>query len=90
MRLIDSCITQLKAQGHSWTCNESDEEEEEVMPRFFQELGKTPAPSDPKVPQSYIKRELNANLLAMKFTMQHVIHKEYSSICVVIFNARKF
>jgi len=30
MRLIDSCITQLKAQGPSRTCNESKEEEEEV------------------------------------------------------------
>ena len=27
-RLIDSCITQLKAQGSSRTCNESKEEEE--------------------------------------------------------------
>ena len=25
LRLIDSCITQLKAQGHSRTCNESKE-----------------------------------------------------------------
>ena len=29
LRLIDSCITQLKAQGNSRTCNESKEEEEE-------------------------------------------------------------
>ena len=29
VRLIDSCITQLKAQGPSRTCNESREEEEE-------------------------------------------------------------
>ena len=29
MRLIDSCITQLEAQGPSRTCNESKEEEEE-------------------------------------------------------------
>ena len=29
LRLIDSCITQLKAQGPSRTCNESNEEEEE-------------------------------------------------------------
>jgi len=26
LRLIDSCITQLKAQGPSRTCNESEEE----------------------------------------------------------------
>ena len=29
LRLIDSCITQLKAQGTSRTCNESKAEEEE-------------------------------------------------------------
>ena len=29
LRLIDFCITQLKAQGPSTTCNESKEEEEE-------------------------------------------------------------
>jgi len=28
LRLIDSCITQLEAQGPSRTCNESQEEEE--------------------------------------------------------------
>ena len=28
VRLIDSCITQLKAQGPSRTCNESQEDEE--------------------------------------------------------------
>ena len=28
LRFIDSCITQLKAQGPSRTCNESEEEEE--------------------------------------------------------------
>jgi len=30
LRLIDSCLTQLKAQGPSRTCNESNEEEGEV------------------------------------------------------------
>ena len=29
LRRIDSCITQLKAQGPSRTCNESNTEEEE-------------------------------------------------------------
>ena len=33
MRLIDSCITQLKAQGPSRTCNESKEEEEKTILR---------------------------------------------------------
>ena len=31
LRLIDSCITQLKAQGPPRTCNESKEEEEEEV-----------------------------------------------------------
>ena len=30
LRLIDSCITQLKAQGPSMTCDESKEEKEEA------------------------------------------------------------
>jgi len=32
LRLIDSCITQLKAQGPSRTGNESKEEEEQEVP----------------------------------------------------------
>ena len=32
LRLIDSCITQLKAQGPSRTSNESKEEEEKNLP----------------------------------------------------------
>jgi len=31
LRLIDSCITQLKAQRPSRSCNESTEEEEEAL-----------------------------------------------------------
>jgi len=31
LRLIDFCITQLKAQGPSRTCNESKEEEEKNL-----------------------------------------------------------
>ena len=30
LRRIDSCITQLKGQGPSRTCDESQEEEEEL------------------------------------------------------------
>ena len=30
LRHIDSCITQLKAQGPSRTCNESKQEEEDI------------------------------------------------------------
>ena len=33
LRLIDFCITQLKAQGPSRTCNESQEEGEVHLPR---------------------------------------------------------
>ena len=32
LRLIDSCITQLTAQGPSRTCNESNDEEEDSIP----------------------------------------------------------
>ena len=35
LRLIDSCITQLKVQGRSRTCNESKEEEGNCNPHFF-------------------------------------------------------
>ena len=35
LRLIDFCITQLKAQGPSRTCNESKEEEEEASTTTF-------------------------------------------------------
>ena len=35
LRLIDSCITQLKGQGTSRTCNESTEEEEEEEEALF-------------------------------------------------------
>ena len=35
LRLIDSCITQLKAQGPSRTCNESKEEEAEEAQRMW-------------------------------------------------------
>ena len=38
LRLIDSCITQLKAQGPSRTCNESKEEEEEGATRTWNAL----------------------------------------------------
>ena len=42
LMLIDSCITQLKEQGPSRTCNESKNEEEEVtafMPAVRESLG---------------------------------------------------
>ena len=32
LRFIDTCITQLQAEGPSRTCNESKEEEEEMHP----------------------------------------------------------
>ena len=34
LRLVDSCISQLKAQGPSETCNESKEEEENPAHRL--------------------------------------------------------
>jgi len=38
LRLMDSCITQLKAQGPSRTCNERKEEEEEDVPAALPSL----------------------------------------------------
>jgi hypothetical protein len=36
LRLTDSCLSQLEAQGPSMTCNESkEEEEEEEAPQFY-------------------------------------------------------
>ena len=42
LRRIDSCITQLKAQGPSGTCNASKEEEEESKNGCWQILKETP------------------------------------------------
>ena len=42
LRLTDSCITQLKAQGPSRTCNESEEEEDEATWEGCRDLLATP------------------------------------------------
>ena len=42
LRRIDSCITQLKAQGPSRTCNESKEERERCWRSTFNVLNKSP------------------------------------------------
>ena len=42
LRLIDSCVTQLKAQGHSRTCNES-KEEVQTLPDSLNPRGTRPA-----------------------------------------------
>ena len=43
LRLIDSCITQCKAQGPSRTCNESKEEEEEEEALWSATPAQTPS-----------------------------------------------
>ena len=43
-RLIDSCITQLRAQGPSRTCSESKEEAEEARPTRPRKTGLTGTP----------------------------------------------
>ena len=45
LRLIDFCITQLKAQGPSRTCNESKEEEEDFTEIVFRVEGLGHLPS---------------------------------------------
>jgi len=39
LRLINSCITQLKAQGPCRTCNESKEDEEDSVPVEVEDEG---------------------------------------------------
>jgi len=55
LRLIDSCITQIKAQGPSRTCNESKEEEEKirVVPHAMQKRSAPPTcpRGTPRLPQ---------------------------------------
>jgi len=46
LRLIDSCISHLKAQGPSKTCNESKEEEEEEEEDPAQCLGSVSVGAD--------------------------------------------
>ena len=48
LRLIAFCITQLKAQGPSRTCNESEEEEEE------EETSRSGAPSRERGREGYV------------------------------------
>jgi len=50
LRRIDSCVTQLKAQGPSRTCNESKEEEEESLEETDQLSVFGPHPSSAATP----------------------------------------
>ena len=45
LRLIDSCITQLKAHGPSRTCNESKDEEEEEADLDSLDVSEVPPPT---------------------------------------------
>ena len=54
LRLIDSCITQLKAQGPSRTCNESKEEGEEGLD---QQVAAAPRQLDHRPPLLRIQTE---------------------------------
>jgi len=47
-RLIDSCITQLKARGLSRTCNESKEEAPDEMARMGVTMMPPPMPISPE------------------------------------------
>ena len=57
LRLIDPCITQLKAQGPSRTCNESKEEEEKKEGRAVS-TGPGPGPTPHKRFQSKTLRSI--------------------------------
>ena len=53
MRLIDSCITQLKAKGPSRTCNKSKEEEDERAVGMELGVRGLQAPSESALTESY-------------------------------------
>ena len=57
LRLIDSCITQLKAQGPSRTCNESKEEEEASRVLMFVPAALSPRRQTPLAASSTRRRE---------------------------------
>ena len=47
LRLTDTCITQLEAQGPSRTCNESEEEEKGNLEKFLGVAGRRKLPPAP-------------------------------------------
>jgi len=54
LRFIDICITQLKAQGPSRTCNESKEEEEFAQQRTV--VGLDGVPREQKMLKGHLPR----------------------------------
>ena len=66
LRLIDSCITQLKAQGPSRTCNESNEKKKKKVTREQEQLSsndvfqETPARYGAVEPEQWLQRHPEA------------------------------
>ena len=65
LRLIDSCITQIKAQGPSRSCNKSTEEEEEA-----QSSSRSPTSSCRPSSTPVIKRSAPGVLNVQRFVPQ--------------------
>ena len=64
LRLIDSCITQLKAQGPARTCHESKEEEKKRVPGNERRGVADAPPCGPDTPLQPRRREVAAGGVA--------------------------
>jgi len=71
LRRIDLCVTQLKAQGPSRTCNESKEEEEEAS-----------APAETRHAESVILREEHDHTLVKD--SEQLPHPRRSSLFITL------
>ena len=80
LRLIDFCITQVKAQGPSRTCNESKEEEVTVSRSEMRACWVVDAGSSDLIAGS-IQFEYDPDELATKITTQ-LVHKSNSKTYV--------
>jgi len=66
LRLIDSCITQLKAHGPSRTCNESKEEEEGQGVGFSTFVALASGEEGPLVGQPRVRRQLSREVQRLR------------------------
>jgi len=62
LRLIDFCITQLKAQGPSRTCHESKEEKPLATPSAGDSCDTECAPQNPPLKAGDLSREVDSQL----------------------------
>ena len=62
LRRVDSCITQLKAQGPSRTCHESKEEKPLATPSAGDSCDTECAPQNPPLKAGDLSREVDSQL----------------------------